>query len=101
MNTTHLVHKTIHEAFTNHNKVLANTIDNILKEIFFGAPVDQVGPAYSNGFSPSAMGNNISGSNQQPMVCSSNSHQYSSLREDRLKIRLCQPQGCKIKPYQQ
>ena len=42
--TAHLVHKTIHEAFTNHNKVLANTIGNVLKEIF-RAPVDQVGPA--------------------------------------------------------
>jgi len=29
--TAHLVHKTIHEAFTNHNKVLANTIGNVLK----------------------------------------------------------------------
>jgi hypothetical protein len=26
----------------------------ILKEIFFGVPVDQVGLAYSNGFDPSA-----------------------------------------------
>ena len=46
--TAHLVHKTVHEAFTNHNKVLANTIGNVLKEIF-GTPVDQVGRAYSNG----------------------------------------------------
>jgi hypothetical protein len=61
-----LVHKTIHEAFINHNKVLANTIDNVLKEIFFGAPVDQVGPAYSNGFDPSAVGSNIPGSSQRP-----------------------------------
>jgi hypothetical protein len=40
-------------------------IDNILKEIFFGAPVDQVGPAYSNGLNPSAMGSNIPGTSQQ------------------------------------
>ena len=32
--TTHLVHKTVHEAFTNHNKVLANTIGNVMKEVF-------------------------------------------------------------------
>jgi hypothetical protein len=38
--TAHLVYKTIHEAFTNHNKVLADTIGNVLKEVFFGAPVD-------------------------------------------------------------
>ena len=61
-----MVHKTVHEAFTNHNKVLANTIGNVLKEIFFGALVDQVGPAYSNGFNPSAVGSNIPGSSQQP-----------------------------------
>jgi hypothetical protein len=60
--TAYLVHKTIHEAFTNHNKVLADTIDNVLKEIFFGALVDQVRPAYSNGFDPSAVGSNIPGS---------------------------------------
>jgi hypothetical protein len=64
--TTHLVHKTIHEAFTNHNKVLANMIGNIMKEVFFGAPVDQVGPAYSNDLNPLAVGSNIPGSNQQP-----------------------------------
>jgi hypothetical protein len=29
--TAHLVHKTVLEAFTNHNKVLANTIDNVFK----------------------------------------------------------------------
>ena len=59
--TAHLVHKTVHEAFTNHNKVLAKVIGNVLKEIFFGAPVDQVGPTYSNGFNPSAVGNNVHG----------------------------------------
>jgi hypothetical protein len=36
----HLVHKIVHESFTNHNKVLANMIDNVMKEVFFGAPVD-------------------------------------------------------------
>ena len=39
-------------------------IGNVLKEIFFGAIVDQVGPAYSNGFDPSAMVTNIPGSSQ-------------------------------------
>jgi hypothetical protein len=37
---THLAHNSVHEAFTNHNKVLANTIGNVMKEVFFGAPVD-------------------------------------------------------------
>jgi hypothetical protein len=35
-----MVHKTVHEAFTIHNRVLANTIDNVMKEVFFGALVD-------------------------------------------------------------
>ena len=39
-----MVHKTVHEAFMNHNQVLANTISDVMKEVFFGAPVDQVGP---------------------------------------------------------
>jgi hypothetical protein len=64
--TAHLVHKTVYETFTNHNKVLANTIGNILKEIFFGASVDQVGPAYSNGLNPSAVGSNIPSTSLQP-----------------------------------
>jgi hypothetical protein len=46
--------------------VLANTIGNVLKEVLFGAPVDQVGPAYSNGFNPSTMGNNLPSPSQQP-----------------------------------
>jgi hypothetical protein len=61
-----MVHKTIHEAFTNHNKVLANTIGNIMKEVFFGTPIDQVGPAYSNGLNPLAVGSNIPSTSQQP-----------------------------------
>jgi hypothetical protein len=61
-----LVHKTVHEAFTNHNKVLGNTIGNVLKEIFFEALVDQVGLAYSNGLNHLAMGNNIPSTSQQP-----------------------------------
>jgi hypothetical protein len=63
--TAHLVHKTIYEAFINHKKVLVNTIDNVLKEVFFGAPVDQMGPAYFNAFNPLAMENNIPGSIQK------------------------------------
>ena len=33
---TQMVHKTVHKAFTNQNQVLANTIGNIMKEVFFG-----------------------------------------------------------------
>jgi hypothetical protein len=38
--TAHLVHRTVQKAFMNHNKVLANIIGNVLKEVFFGTPVD-------------------------------------------------------------
>ena len=64
--TAHLVQKTIHKAFANHNKVLANTIGNVLKEVFFGAPVDQVGPSYFNGYNPLAIGSSVPSSSQQP-----------------------------------
>jgi len=47
-------------------KVLANTIGNVLNEVFFGAPTDQVGTAYSNDFNPSGVGSNMPGSSQQP-----------------------------------
>ena len=61
-----MVHKTVNEAFTNHNPVLANTIGNVLKQVFFRALIDQVGPAYFNGFNPSAMGSSVPSSSQQP-----------------------------------
>ena len=66
MVTTHLVHKTISEALTNHNQILANSIGNVMKHVLFGAPVDQVGPTYSNGFNPLVVGSNVPSSSQQP-----------------------------------
>jgi hypothetical protein len=38
--TTQMVHKTVHEAITNHKQVLANMIGNVMKEVFFRAPID-------------------------------------------------------------
>jgi hypothetical protein len=61
-----LVHKIVHEAFTNHNQMLVNSIGNVMKEVFYGAPIDQVGPAYFNAYNPSAMGSNVPSSSQQP-----------------------------------
>ena len=63
---TQMVHKTVHEAFTNHNQVLANTIGNSMKEVFFGAPVDQAGLSYFNNFNPSAVGSSVPSSSQRP-----------------------------------
>jgi hypothetical protein len=59
-----MVYKIVHEAFINHNKVLANTIDNVMKEVFFGAPVDQVGPLYFNSYNPSVVGSSVPSSSQ-------------------------------------
>ena len=59
-----MVHKTVHKAFTNHNQELANTIGNVMKDVFLRALVDQVGPLYFNNFNPSAMGSNVPSSSQ-------------------------------------
>ena len=61
-----MIHKTINEIITNHNQTLANTVGNVIKTVFFGAPVDQTGPAYFNGFNPLAVGSNVTSSSQQP-----------------------------------
>jgi hypothetical protein len=76
--TAHLVQKVVHEAFTNHNKVLANTIGNVLKEIFFGALVDQIGPSYSDGLNPSLWEATYLVLVSSRVVGSSSSHQSSS-----------------------
>jgi hypothetical protein len=45
--------------------VLVNSIGNIMKEVFYGTPVDQVGPSYFNGYNPSAVGSSVPSSSQQ------------------------------------
>lgn len=59
------VHKSIHEALKNHNEMFLNTLHNIMKEVFYGAPIDQIRPAYFNIPHPSTQGNNIAGTSQQ------------------------------------
>jgi phospholipid N-methyltransferase len=44
--------------------VLANTIGNVMKEVFFEATVDQVRPSYFNGYNPSAVGSIVPSSSQ-------------------------------------
>ena len=61
-----MIHKTVNEVITNHNQTLANTVGNVMKTVFFGALVDQMGPAYFNGFNLSAIGSNVTTSSQQP-----------------------------------
>ena len=61
-----MIHETINEVITNHNQMLANTVGNVVKTIFFGALVDQIGPAYFSGFNPFAVGSNVTTSSQYP-----------------------------------
>jgi len=61
-----MIHKTINEVIINHNQTLANMVGNVMKIVFFGAPVDQTGPAYFSGFNPSVVGSNVTWSSQQP-----------------------------------
>ena len=74
-------------------------IGNVLEEIFFGALVDQVGPANSNGFNPLAVGSNIPGTSHQP-----NGGQFEQPPIQQLPIGQAQDQTLqavrgKVKPY--
>ena len=42
------VNKYVHDAILNHNAVFLNTFHNIMKEVFHGYPIDQIGLAYYN-----------------------------------------------------
>ena len=42
------VNKSVHDAMLNHNTTFLNTFHNIMKEVFYGCPIDQVGLAYYN-----------------------------------------------------
>ena len=42
------VNKSFHDAILNHNTTFLNTFHNIMKEVFHGYPIDQIGPAYYN-----------------------------------------------------
>lgn len=61
-----LIHKSVHDALGSHNEVFLNTFRNIMKECFYGASVDQVGPSYFNAPHPSAVGSNKASTSQQP-----------------------------------
>jgi hypothetical protein len=81
-----------------------------MKEVFFGALVDQVGPAYSNGLNILAMESNIPGASQQPnggqfqwptvQQLLGGQVQDQALQAAGGKVKLCRSQGGKVKPYQ-
>ena len=59
------INKSVHDAMLNHNKVFLNTFHNIMKEVFHGFPVDQVGPAYYNIPHPLTQGTHQAGTSHQ------------------------------------
>jgi hypothetical protein len=60
-----IVNKSVSDGLTNHNKILINSFSNVMKEVFYGAPVDLVGPAYYNLSCLSAPGTNMASTSQQ------------------------------------
>ena len=64
--TDEIVHKPIHVAMASHNQTLINSFGNVMKEVFYGAPVDKIGPSYFNAHNPLAMGSSVPSSSQQP-----------------------------------
>ena len=42
------LHKIVHDAMANHNKIFMLTFSNIMMDVFTSFPVDQMGPAYFN-----------------------------------------------------
>ena len=66
------VNKSIHDAISNHNEVFLNTFHNTMKEVFYGFPVDQDGPAYYNIPHSSTQGTNQAGTNHQEAALDGN-----------------------------
>jgi hypothetical protein len=59
------INKSIHNAMLNHNTAFLNTFHNTMKEVLYGFPLDQVGPAYDNIPHSSTQGVNHAGTSQQ------------------------------------
>ena len=60
------INKSVHEAISNHNEAFLDTFHNVMKEVFYGFPVGQVGSAYYNIPHPSTQGTNqVSTSHQE------------------------------------
>ena len=59
------VNKSVHDAILNHNIVFLNTFHNTMKEVFYGYPIDQVGPVYYNIPHSSTQGTNQAGTSHK------------------------------------
>ena len=66
------VNKFVHDVMLNHNTAFLNTFHNIMKEVFHGYPIDQVGLAYYNIPHPSTQGTNQSGTSHQEATLTGN-----------------------------
>ena len=42
------INKSVHDAMLNHNTAFLNIFHGTMKEVFYGFPLDQVGPVYYN-----------------------------------------------------
>lgn len=42
------IHKSVHNALGNHNKLFVTSLQNVMKEVFHGVPIDQEGMSYFN-----------------------------------------------------
>ena len=56
----------------NHNEVFLNTLHNTMKEVFYGYPIDQVGPAYYNFPYSSTQGTNQASTSHQEAALAGN-----------------------------
>ena len=62
----------IHDAMLNHNTTFLNAFHNTMKEVFYGYPIDQIGPAYYNIPHPSTQGTNQASTSHQEVALASN-----------------------------
>ena len=78
--------------------MLANTIDIVLKEVLFGTLVDQVGPAYLNGYNTLAVGSSVPSSSQQPNDGRYQQPPAQQLLGGQAQDQTLQAAGGKVKP---
>ena len=66
------IYKSVHDAMLNHYIDFLNTFHNTMKEVFYGYPIDQIGPAYYNIPHPSTQGTNQASTSHQEVALAGN-----------------------------
>ena len=82
------VNKSVHDAMLNHNTTFLNTFHNIMKEVFYGYPIDQIGSAYYNIPHPSTQGTNQPVCQHEILSRAGAHEQVGRVRSMELEIRL-------------